>query len=49
VLKVCDIGVHKSSNAPRARNRFDQDVLPLAVKIRRHQADAGDIAPWARH
>ena len=28
----------------RARHRLDQDVLPFAVKIGRHQADSGDIA-----
>ena len=47
VLQACDIGIRKGSNALRARNRFDQDVLSLAVKIGRHQADAGGVTAGA--
>src|SRR6516225_8062612 len=42
-----NIGVREGCDAGRAGHRLDQDVLPFAVKIGRHQADSGDIAARA--
>jgi hypothetical protein len=33
---------------PRAGHSFDQNVLPLAVELRREQADSGDVSAGAR-
>ena len=46
MLERRNVGIRQRRDAVRSRYGLDQDILSLAVKFRRHQADAGNIAAW---
>jgi hypothetical protein len=49
-LRRCNpVGIGEGRHSANPRDSFDQDFLPLAVKLGREQADASDIAIRSGH